>query len=324
MDQPESRKVSKKRSATRGGKRKKSFFLRGVVTVLPAVLTLFILVTVVQFAKNYVTTPINTAIYWCLEGNGVGWEVLRTVGIDPLSDEFLNPETLPVDLRSQLDRTGLENPAFRNGLAALHEAKSTLLRDLDALAIHPEKLRDAVKGVVHPMIGVFFSLMLVLTAGYLASGFLGRRMILGVDRAMQQVPVIRSVYPYAKQLVEFFLSDTEMEFDTVVAAPYPSEGVWAIAFVTSEGLKTVHEHLGGRYVSCFVPTSPMPMTGFTVFIEAHRLIPLPISVEEALRTTVSAGVLVPTGEMIERLEGDLAPLGREGSTKTVPDPREAP
>ena len=71
MDQPESRKVSKKRSATRGGKRKKSFFLRGVVTVLPAVLTLFILVTVVQFAKNYVTTPINTAIYWCLEGNGV-------------------------------------------------------------------------------------------------------------------------------------------------------------------------------------------------------------------------------------------------------------
>jgi uncharacterized membrane protein len=323
MDQPESRKVTKKRSAARGGKRKKSFFLRGVVTVLPAVLTLFILVTVVQFAKNYVTTPINTVIYWCLEGNGVGWKILGTVGIDPLSDEFLNPEALPVELRSQLDRTGLENPAFRNGLAALHEAKTTLLRDLTALAIHPEKLRDAVKGVVHPMIGVFFSLMLVLTAGYLASGFLGRRMILGVDRAMQQVPVIRSVYPYAKQLVEFFLSDTEMEFDTVVAAPYPSEGVWAIAFVTSEGLKTVHEHLGGRYVSCFVPTSPMPMTGFTVFIEAHRLIPLPITVEEALRTTVSAGVLVPTGEMIEKLETNLGSASPATPSEPATDPQES-
>ncbi|MAF65004.1 MAG: hypothetical protein CMJ84_05000 [Planctomycetes bacterium] len=323
MDQPESRKQRRKRSATHRAQRKKSFFLRGVVTVLPAVLTLFILVTVVQFAKSYVTTPINTVIYWCLEGNGLGWKVLRSVGIDPLSDEFLNPETLPVELRSQLDRTGLGSPAFRNGLAALHEARSTALRDLDALAIHPEKLRDAVKGVVHPMIGVFFSLLLVLTAGYLASGFFGRRMISGIDRAMQQVPVIRSVYPYAKQLVEFFLSDTEMEFDTVVAAPYPSEGVWAIAFVTSEGLKSVHEHLGGRYVSCFVPTSPMPMTGFTVFIEARRLIPLPISVEEALRTTVSAGGLIPTSEMIDQLEAGLPDAPRQEGRQAAASPEES-
>ncbi|MDP6538039.1 MAG: DUF502 domain-containing protein [Planctomycetota bacterium] len=312
MDQHESRKQRRKRSPARRAKRKKSFFLRGVVTVLPAVLTLFILVTVVQFAKSYVTTPINTVIYWCLEGNGLGWQVLRSVGIDPLSEEFLNPDALPVELRSELDRAGLDSPAFRNGLAALHESRSSPVRDLDALAIDPEGLRDAVKGVVHPMIGVFFSLLLVLTAGYLASGFFGRRMISGIDRAMQQVPVIRSVYPYAKQLVEFFLSDTELEFDTVVAAPYPSEGVWAIAFVTSEGMKSVHEHLGGRYVSCFVPTSPMPMTGFTVFIEARRLIPLPISVEEALRTTVSAGVLIPTSELIETAEGRLAAARRGG------------
>ena len=83
-----------------------------------------------------------------------------------------------------------------------------------------------------------------------------------------------------------------------MAAPYPSEGVWAIGFVTGGGLKTVHEELDGTYLSVFIPTSPMPMTGFTVFLPAEKLIPLDISVDEALRVTVSAGVLVPESERV--------------------------
>ena len=94
---------------------------------------------------------------------------------------------------------------------------------------------------------------------------------------IHRVPLVRSVYPYAKKLVEFFLSDKELEFDSVVAAPYPSEDVWAIGFVTGGGLKTLHEELGGRYLSVFIPTSPMPMTGFTVFIDEARLVPLDIT-----------------------------------------------
>ena len=129
---------------------------------------------------------------------------------------------------------------------------------------------------------------------------------------MQQIPVVRSVYPYTKQLVEFFLTETEFEFDTVVAAPYPTDGVYSIAFVTSEGMKTINEALGGkRYVSMFVPTSPMPMTGYTVFIDAEKLIPLPISVDEALRVTISAGVLIPPHERVEELESAIEALSAD-------------
>jgi uncharacterized membrane protein len=65
------------------------------------------------------------------------------------------------------------------------------------------------------------------------------------------------------------------------------------------------------------------MTGFTVFIEAHRLIPLPITVEEALRTTVSAGVLVPTGEMIEKLETNLGSASPATPSEPATDPQES-
>ena len=117
--------------------------------------------------------------------------------------------------------------------------------------------------------------------------------------------VIKSVYPYTKQIVDFFLSDNQLEFDTVVAAPYPSEGVWALGFVTGSGLASINERLGGSFVSVFIPTSPMPMAGFTVFLAAERLIPLDITVDEALKVTVSAGVIVPPAESAGELTAAL-------------------
>jgi len=303
MEEPKRRSGKRER----GRKRGKSFFLRGIVAILPAVLTLFILITVVRFAQDYITRPINTVIYWSLERNGLGWGVLYQLDIDPLADAFLDPNALPANVQALIEPGGdlAKSPLFRSELDILRAANTSFFRDLEALAINPYKLRREVGAVVHPIFGVLVSVLLVLTVGYLASGFLGRRVISGMDKTMHQIPVIRSVYPYTKQLVEFFLSETELDFDTVVAAPYPSENVWCIAFVTSQGLKTVHEQLGGRYVSCFVPTSPVPMTGFTVFIEAKRLIPLPLTVDEALRVTISAGVLIPPAERVADLKGEL-------------------
>ena len=55
------------------------------------------------------------------------------------------------------------------------------------------------------------------------------------------------------------------------------------------------------------------MTGFTVFIDERKLVPLDISVDEALRVTVSAGVLVPASEQPEDIEGRLRSLGVLGA-----------
>jgi len=55
----------------------------------------------------------------------------------------------------------------------------------------------------------------------------------------------------------------------------------------------------------------MPMTGYTVFIDADKLIPLPLTVDEALRVTVSAGVLIPPAERVEEIESALEQLGAD-------------
>ncbi|MFT5198540.1 MAG: putative membrane protein [Planctomycetota bacterium] len=288
--------------------KKRGFFLRGIAVLLPTVLTVFIFTSIWHFVGRNVTGPINGVIYGVLEGNGIGWTVLGSMDIDPYAREFLAEGELPPELEDRLDRFGgLGSASFQAALTAWRLEQETFSRDLEALAIDKEKLRDAVISEVHPAIGIILSGLLVLILGYLASGFLGRGLIATFDRTLHRIPLIRTVYPYTKQITEFFLSDNEFEFDTVVAAPYPADNLWAIGFVTGPGIKTMHEGLNGRFASVFIPTSPMPMTGFTVFIEESRLIPLDISVDEALRITVSAGVLVPSAQQVAALDDRLRP-----------------
>jgi uncharacterized membrane protein len=320
------RKKLSSKKAKKPKKSRKSFFVRGLVTLLPAVMTIIILVTVVQFVERYLTSPINSSIYSLLDDNAAGWKVLGLMEIDPYDREFLDEEALPLELQDALlEFGGTGTPEFQSALANYREETETFLRDHDGLAIDHEKLREATRDKVPPIIGILISVVIVLTLGYLASGFLGRRLISSFDKTLTNIPIIRSVYPYTKQVVDFFLSDNDLEFDTVVAAPYPSADVWAIGFVTSAGLKSVHDELGGRFLAVFIPTSPMPMTGFTVFIEASRLVPLDMTIDEALRVTVSAGVLVPDREHVALRENDLRDFSaRQPESAEAPEAPETP
>ena len=272
-------------------------FVRGLATLLPAVLTIFVFLTVINFVKTYVVGPINDVIYWTLEDNSLGWRVLHRMGIDPYDEEYIaRSDEMPSELYALFVSEGLSGPAFRRELRAHRSEHEGFFRDKQELLINGRELRTAVTAVVHPLIGLLLSLLLVIWMGWLVGGFLGRRLFHRAERLLAQLPGIRSVYPYTKRFVEFFFSENELEFETVVAMPYPSKGVWSIGFVTSRSMKTLREATGLDLVSIFVPSSPMPMTGYTVHMEARRLIPLPISVDDALRVTVSGGVLIPPNE----------------------------
>jgi len=275
------------------------FFLRGLITLLPVVFTVFILVTAYRFVTQYVTGPVNSFIYWGLEQNALGWQGLRAMGIEPYSDVYLAPEALPLGLQDRMRELGSEDEVFRGELSAWRDSEEGFLRDLDGLAIHGERLRRDVTARVPAVIGLVVSLLLVLTLGSLAGGYLGSRLVLRAERALHVIPVVRSIYPYTKQLVDFFLAERKFDFDTVVAMPYPRRGVWSLGFVTSSGLRTLREHSGQNLVSVFVPSSPMPMTGYTVFLPAEDLVPMPFSVDEALRVIVSGGVLTPPYEKVD-------------------------
>ena len=275
------------------------FFFRGLVTVLPALLTLVVFGLLFQLVSQYVTAPINRAIYWSLDHNALGWKGLEALGIDPFDRTYLEEATLPIYLQDIARSSGAGSPAFREALAAHRESHLSFFRDFSELGIGGERLRSDVKGAVHPLVGVLVSILLVFWLGWMAGAFVGRKLVARIDRALHLIPVVKSVYPYSKQLVEFFFAERKFEFDTVVTLPYPSEGLWSIGFVTGGSLKTLRRETGKNLVSVFVPSSPVPMSGYTVFVEASRCIPIPISVDEALRITMTGGVLIPPNERVD-------------------------
>lgn len=159
-------------------------------------------------------------------------------------------------------------------------------------------------------------LVLVWFAGFLIATYFGRMFFSQLDRAFRRVPVVRVVYPAVKQVCDFFLQETAIPFNRVVAIEYPRRGIRSIGFVTGHGLSDLVDEDGERLMSVFVPTSPAPLTGFTIFVPRAEIQPLDLTVDEAAKLIVSGGVVVPGRKAL--VIGDKGP-GALDAGPTPPD-----
>jgi len=141
---------------------------------------------------------------------------------------------------------------------------------------------------------------LVWLIGFILATYVGRVLFRRLDRAYRRIPLIRVVYPAVKQVTDFFLVQRSVRFSRVVAVQYPRLGVYSIGFITGDGLSQVRTDDGEQLMSVFIPSSPAPITGYTVFIRRSEVISLDLSVDEAVKLVVSGGVVVPDRENLSK------------------------
>ena len=82
----------------------------------------------------------------------------------------------------------------------------------------------------------------------------------------------------------------------MVAVEYPKTDVWSIGFVTGDSIPRLKQSLGKDLVSIFIPTSPMPMTGFTINVPRSQVLDLELTIDQAIQFMVSCGVVCPTDD----------------------------
>jgi uncharacterized membrane protein len=82
-------------------------------------------------------------------------------------------------------------------------------------------------------------------------------------------------------------------FSKVVAVEYPRQGCWSVGFVTGSGLRSISRDEQQEFLTVLVSTSPTPITGPVVIVPKDEAISLDMTVEEAVRFIVSAGVVAP-------------------------------
>jgi len=160
-------------------------------------------------------------------------------------------------------------------------------------------------------IGVVIFLIFTVIVGWMAKGLIGRSFISFAEGLVERTPVVRSIYSGIKQISETVFAQSERSFERACIIEYPRKGIWAIGFISTNtrGEIAGRGNDGSPMLSIFLPTTPNPTSGFLLFVPEDDVTILDMTVEDAAKLVISAGLVYPNGK-------ELAP-----EEATAPDPQ---
>lgn len=143
-------------------------------------------------------------------------------------------------------------------------------------------------------LGLVIFVVFTTIVGALTKGFFGARLIQAGERLVERMPIVRSIYNALKQIVETMLSQSSTSFQQACLIEYPRRGLWAVGFVSTETQGEIpHKAAEPEMVSVFLPTTPNPTSGFLLFAPRRDVILLDMTIEEAAKLIISAGLVTP-------------------------------
>ena len=168
--------------------------------------------------------------------------------------------------------------------------------DSVVLPLVPANLRpENYIGINLRGVGVIIFLIFTIFVGWIAKGLIGKSLIRIGESLVDRMPVVRTIYSGVKQIAETVFAQSERSFEKACLIQYPRKGIWAIGFIstTARGEVSLRAETAGDLLSIFVPTTPNPTSGFLLFFPKEDVIELDMSVEEAAKLVISAGLVYP-------------------------------
>jgi len=144
-----------------------------------------------------------------------------------------------------------------------------------------------------PGSGIVLVLIVILITGVIVSNFLGRKLVALWERILNKIPGFRNVYKVLKKVSDTVLNSSTESFRKAFLIQYPSKGIWVIAFQSGDYKGEAESIIGEEMINLFVPTTPNPTSGFFVMMPIKDAFELDMSVEEAFKIVISAGVVSP-------------------------------
>jgi uncharacterized membrane protein len=248
----------------------RGYFLRGLAALLPTILTIWLFVQFYVFVQENVSSRINRSVVRVMV-TLVDW-------YPAVSEEEKKAYALSQEPELQT------NP----------KALARRIKDEDI--VKGARIRACEEYWVEgpgQITGFILALVAVCIVGALLASVVGKTLWRMFEKTLMRTPLVKKVYPYIKQVTDFLLAKKNLSFDEVVALQYPRKDVWSIGLVTGKGLKKISEEKEQEFLTVFVPTSPTPFTGYVIMTPKDETIALDMTIEEALRFTISGGVITP-------------------------------
>lgn len=167
-----------------------------------------------------------------------------------------------------------------------------------------------------PGFGVVIFLLFTTAVGYFTKNLFGRQLIRIGESWVDRMPIVRSIYNALKQIVETILNQSNASFQKACLVEYPRKGIWAIAFVSTDTKGEIMGKVGGNgMMSVFLPTTPNPTSGFLLFVPVEDVVLLDMTVEEAAKLVISAGLVTPPTKEEREAAAAKAAMRRNGNAK---------
>ena len=228
-------------------------------------------------------------------------------------DKFIDPKILPKPQSGLI--AGFRN-SFLTGLVVIAPVALTIwliwsvIGWIDGFVLpfipnlyHPDNILNAFFGQDVAInirgLGVVVFLLFTTFVGWIAKGFLGRSLIRIGENLVRRMPVVRSIYSGVKQIAETVFAQSDRSFEKACLIEYPRKGIWAVGFVSTEAKGEVKYKAKSNsdLLSVFVPTTPNPTSGFMLFFPRNDVIELEMSIEDAAKLVISAGLVYPPYEI---------------------------
>jgi len=165
-----------------------------------------------------------------------------------------------------------------------------------------------------PGFGLVTALFLITMIGFLTANLVGRSILGFGESLLDRMPLVRSLYKGLKQIFQTVLAEQSGSFKQAALIEYPRRGLWSIVFIATDTKGEVNERLPeNESISVFLPTTPNPTSGFLLFVPRKDVIILDMSVEEAAKMVISAGLVSP--DFPRKL-----PVQSKSKLKTTPAP----
>ncbi|MCZ0810964.1 MAG: DUF502 domain-containing protein [Pseudomonadota bacterium] len=168
--------------------------------------------------------------------------------------------------------------------------------DSFVLPLIPSNLRpERYIGINLRGVGVIIFLIFTILVGWIAKGLIGKSLIRFAESLVNRMPVVRSIYSGVKQIAETVFAQSERSFEKACLVQYPRKDIWAVGFISTaaKGEVNAKAQTGSDLLSVFVPTTPNPTSGFLLFFPREDVIELDMSVEDAAKLVISAGLVYP-------------------------------
>lgn len=334
------KKPRKKTSATR-------FFLRGLAISLPPILTIVILLWLGQGVYDYIIRPINWGVQSTIAIIVDDSKRLDDADLEALPDPpglpLCGTDYLVLQSENRKKLPPLE-PNWHEGIPPLRRVfvivgKTDHAIPYESYALVVENTAaDEMPTTIRGMYMIvathqhFQGQFLLSTFGFLLAiivlYFLGRLVTIRIGawgvRKFESVfvgrlPLVSNVYASVKRVTDFLFSERTIEYNRIVAIEYPRRGIWSLGFVTGESMLEMTATVGEPLVTVLIPTSPMPVTGYTVNLPKSEILDLNVTIDQAFQFCISCGVLVPEHQQVtpQKLQEELARRLTAGSSESA-------